>query len=136
MLPEPVQLTDPAKNYSLSLVMLVFCSAVHGDSSAESNKPLQEKIWHTQARQECGVDHSSHAISSCWGTTVERTRLILKHSMSKIQKCFTTIYAIYRISKERLPQMAKRIRACSFLAGRWAISTNLFAFKLTQLQIA
>jgi len=84
VLPEPIQLTDPAKNCLLSLVTLIFCSVVHGGSSAESNKSLQEKIGHIWAKQEGGVDHSSHAILDCWVTAAERTQLILKHGMPKI----------------------------------------------------
>lgn len=101
---EPIQLTDPAKK--IVYFLKVSCSVVHGGSSAASNTPLQEKIRHTRAKQEGGVDHSSHAILGCWGTTEGRTHLILKHSMPKIEKCFATTYSTHRISKERLPQMA------------------------------
>lgn len=78
----PMQLTDPAKK--IVYFLKVSCSVVHGGSSAASNKPLQEKIGHTRAKQEGGADHNSHAILGCWGTTEGRTHLILKHSMPKI----------------------------------------------------
>lgn len=102
---EPIQLTDPAKKIVCFLKAgLLLSSARRQFSRILTSFYKKKKIGHTRAKQEGGVDHSSQAILSCWGTTEGRTHLILNHSTAKIQKSITTD-TMHGISKERLLQM-------------------------------